>query len=302
MADETIPVVPAAGEPAPEPAQEVMPPMVDPSDDEAEVVLSAYDVLGRTPEQRTEEEPGENGAAEGSEPGAGEGAPPTTKQEEPIQHPYYKSQEEVDRAFSMRLAAERKKNDPDLSLAREVKGHFNGMKPEDISKWIAERRAEDLGFTPDQYGAVYRPPQPEPEPEPALTPGPSPAGSEEVKAIVSRINDEAPALKAKYPDFDTIAFMKNNMEALTLLRGGTSLERVYMLQNVDKIVAAREAAAKAAGERETAERVKARNDRIPTPTKGTAGVDKGLDVAHMSDEEFARIEESVRRGNYVKLG
>jgi hypothetical protein len=72
---------------------------------------------------------------------------------------------------------------------------------------------------------------------------------------------------------------------------------VYRLCSMEQLLAD----AQTRGEREATERIRARNHRVPSPTRTASGGPILMSVANMTDEEFAAIEDWVRRGRRVRL-
>ena len=306
MPEDITTVVPAAVAPVPDPAPEEAPPMAEPPDDEAEYMISAAEILGLEPEQQTEtENKGEDGAARVEEPKI-ETAQTTVDQTKGktqiVPPPAYKDQAAIDHAIGARLEAERRKLEPDLSLARSIKRLHPGISNAEILRRIEEKRAEDLGYTPEQMAFIQNRDNTETgkAPEPEQIPA-GEADAAEYQKMAQQILSEAPALKAVYPGFDPVAFIQKDPNAVLLMKKGLTLKQAYELSNMDAILAAERAAAKAQGEQATVDSIRNRNERVPAPGKGKSGVLGKLDIANMSDADFAKLEEQVRAGRYVKV-
>lgn len=174
-------------------------------------------------------------------------------------------QPRIDRALGLRLRAQREKLErryaPDRLLSQAVRQHYAGLEDPDI----LARMAADA---PDSPGALAR-----------------------------RLLDQSRELEEEVPGFDAAEFVTRHPEAARLLRAGVPLRDAYRLINLEDLL--REARAR--GEREAAERIRARNHRLPSPTRSASGGPATLNVSQMSDEEFAAIEEWVRRGRRVRL-
>lgn len=298
MPDETL-VAPVAEETAAGTDAEVQTP-VSPPDDGADDSISVAELLGKSSKQQAES--GEDGATESD--ASGEEAAPipnTDHKDKSKPTPTLPDQAAIDRAIGARLAAERKKNQADLDLARELKTLYAGKSHEDIVKDLTERRAEEMGVTPEvmayMKGARAVPDQRDQEPEQQE----QSAGGMTTDALVAHVIAETPALKAQYPDFDAMVFIRDNPDAVALMRSGVTLDKAYKLTNLDKILAKATETAKAAGEREAADRIRNRNSRVPTSSKGSSGTMGPLNPADLTDEEMDKIDAQVKAGKRVVL-
>jgi hypothetical protein len=187
---------------------------------------------------------------------------------EESQKGFYKSQKEVDRAFALRLAAERK-------------------------KW--ER--EQLGAEPLESG----------EESPELEQSEAPAGEEmepdagemdlmEQKRFLMRVVEAEGEIKREDPYFDMEQEIRRNPMFALMIANGYDPRRVYEFfypirarGNLKKAV-----------EREVMDRIRLRNRRPATMASPNAAMSI-RDVARMSDEEIGRIDARVKRGERVRL-
>jgi hypothetical protein len=173
-------------------------------------------------------------------------------------------QPRIDRALGLRLKAQREKMERQHEPDRQ------------LSRAVRSRYS---GLTdPDILARMEAPPD-------------SPA------ALAKRLLRESEALEREFPGFDPEEFVGSHGEAARLLKAGAPLRDVYRLCNLEGLLGE----ARAQGEREAAERIRARNHRLPSPTRSASGGPITLNVSQMSDEEFAAIEEWVRRGQRVRL-
>lgn len=300
MPEDITTVVPGADDAAQGQAAEEQIPVAESLDDGAEDTISVEDVLGTLPEQQTETPEGENGAASGEEPETDPAPPPTDNKttESPKETSPIKSQADFDRALGARLAAERKKTAPLVEFARQIQQMYPGKKPEEIVQELTDYRAEALGFTPEQMAYMQGmkiQPQQDQEPEEA-TMEPSPTLN--VEELVNRIIEDTPAIKAAFPDFDPKTFIQD-AGAVQLMKAGMPPMDAYRYSNMDKLIADAAAKARTEGERAAAERVKNRNARVPTSTKGSSGAVGPMRPEDWTDAEIEKIDAQVKAGKRV---
>lgn len=182
----------------------------------------------------------------------------------------------IDRAIGERLRRERRKweqrHGGELAFAREMARLYPNSGYEDILRLHAG-------------GAASGPAEPA---EPA---------DSETRELAARIARESGDVLARFPEFDVRRFIEDHPEGVARMRAGYSLRDAYVLTQLDRIVAD----SRRQGEALAAQRIRARNARIPETTRGGAGAMGRVDVAALTDEEFARIENMVASGRKVRL-
>ena len=276
---------------------------VSPPDDEVDDAIPVSEVLGKPSEKKGDNEGGDAATGKGK-PDAKE----TTKADKPEDkkkpEPPKPDQAAIDRAIGERLNRERQKweqqHKADIALAKALRRIHAGSKDDEIIQEATERKAETLGWTPEQMRYAIGNPATEIAPAAA-----APEGAEqpdETRALVNRIIEETPELKEEFPDFDPAAFIRDMPMAVEDMRTrGLSLVQAYKLHNMDAIIERAKREAQAEGERVAAERIRNRNARVPDTTKGASSGATALDITNMSDEEFDRIEQMVKSGRRVRL-
>lgn len=198
--------------------------------------------------------------------------------------PFYKSQKEVDRAFAMRLAAERK-------------------------KWEAERAAADAQTPP------AAPTQTEPAEQASSADEPTPLAStgetepdaaaqeqegalpyEQERAFLRRIQQGEQKVLAIDPDFDLGREMARNPMFGLMLAQGVEVERAYAFFHPETA----EARLRKRVEAEVLERLRMRNNR-PEALRAGNNSTVHRDVSRMSEADLMRIDQRVKRGERVVL-
>jgi hypothetical protein len=112
---------------------------------------------------------------------------------------------------------------------------------------------------------------------------------------VQQWNQEAMALKAKYPDFD-LAAEAQNPQFLDLLKAGVTVEAAYQVIHMDEIIAG---TAKQA-QQNLAENIKAKGNRPQeSAAKGTQGVIIKSDPSKLTAEDRAEIARRVMMGEEI---
>ena len=211
---------------------------------------------------------------------ADDARPIPTQQEQP----FYKSQKEVDRAFAMRLAAERK-------------------------KWEAERAEEDAHTPPAAPMETQQAEQASPadEPSPLASTGetePDAAAQEQEgslpyeteRAFLRRIQQGEQKVLAIDPDFDLGQEMARNPMFGLMLAQGVEVERAYAFFHPETA----EARLRKRVEAEVLERLRMRNNRPEALRAGNSSA-VHRDVSRMSEADLMRIDERVKRGERVVL-
>ena len=209
---------------------------------------------------------------------ADDARPIPTQQEQP----FYKSQKEVDRAFAMRLAAERK-------------------------KWEAERAAADAHTPPAAQAEQAEQASSAGEPTPLASTGetgPDAAAQEEEgllpyeqeRAFLRRVQQGEQKVLAIDPDFDLGREMARNPMFGLMLAQGVEVERAYAFFHPETA----EARLRKRVEAEVLERLRMRNNR-PEALRAGNNSTVHRDVSRMSEADLMRIDQRVKRGERVVL-
>lgn len=189
----------------------------------------------------------------------------------------------IDRAIGERLRRERRKweqrHGEELAFAREMARLYPNSGYEDILRLHAGETA-------------FCPPDRDKTAEPAAE-----TADPAIRELAARIARESGEVREQFPEFDARRFITDNPEGVARMRAGYSLRDAYVLTQLDRIVAD----SRRQGEAMAAQRIRARNARIPETTRGGAAAMGRVDVAALTDEEFARIESMVASGRKVRL-
>lgn len=192
-------------------------------------------------------------------------------------HDAESSQAAIDRAFGERLRRERRKWEQqhmnELNFARRMARLHPGRGYDEILRASAGGESREIPNSPPEAAAGA------------------------AHSLAARIVRETEEVQAQFPDFDPREFIRSNPEGIAKMRSGYSLRDAYVLTRLPQILAD----SRQQGETLAARRIRARNARVPEATRGGAGAVGGVNVAALSDEEFARIESIVASGRKVRL-
>lgn len=232
----------------------------------------------------------ENGELVPAEPmvdsGQGERAPKPAGDDGQTTEPpkYYRSQQEVDAAFSARLTAEREKLKPDLEFTKRVRTLFNGLTDDQIEEKLlsvaASSYAEEKGIPVEVASeltnlrmnlpsAAMPPAEAKPQPEPA----------NDHDGRIKALADEASAINQKYGiDMGSILASDKDLQR-RVFGDGESLKDVL----IDYLQSQQRPA------------------RTVTPIRSPNGVGSVSESVGMSDEQYERIRAAVKGGATVRL-
>lgn len=259
-------------------------------DDGADDTVSVTEIFG-SPSQTTVENGGDDAAGRGDPENSR-----TAQADTAARSGEFPSQAAINRAIGERLSRERRKweeqHKGELELARRLSHIHRGSKSEDILRMNAEMKADTMGLTPEQFAYFNQNGASQSAPEQARI-----AASSDNRALAARIVEESESVREQFPGFDPREFVRSNPEGVARLRAGYSLRDAYMLSNMNTLMAD----SRRQGETLAAQRIRSRNTRIPEATRGSSGAMGRLDVKHLTDEEFARIENMVSSGRKVRL-
>ena len=187
---------------------------------------------------------------------------------EESQEGFYKSQKEVDRAFALRLAAERK-------------------------KWERERLAAEPSASGAENLELNRNEAPTGE---EMEPDAGEMDLMEQKRFLMSVVEAEEEIQREDPYFDMEQEIRRNPMFALMIANGYDPRRVYEFfypirarGNLKKAV-----------EREVMDRIRLRNRRPLTMASPHAAMNV-RDVSRMSDEEIGRIDARVKRGERVRL-
>jgi hypothetical protein len=175
---------------------------------------------------------------------------------------YYKSQQEVDRAFGRRLASERRRWERELEERRRAESSYD----------TASKRGEDID--PAQQGIDD------------TSPGDLAA--------------QGKALAQEYPEFDLMEEIRENPAFARMVAYGIPVSDAYEIAGQERL-AERELSIRRDERRRVLEEIESRSVSMP-PVDRTAGLSSpALDVTRMSEAELTRLAERVRRGERVVI-
>lgn len=241
------------------------------SDDGTGGSIPAAAILGHDP-QTTVADGGDDAAGD---PDSGYSRPPSD--DSPGRENAPAGQAAIDRAFGQRLNRERRKWEREhgqaLDFARRMARLYPGSGYADILRQVSPPEA--------------------PEPENAQ----AAPGEGRLKELARRIAREGGAVREQFPEFDEREFITGDPQGLEKLEAGYSLRDAYVLTRLNDLLEE----SRKQGESMAAQRIRARNARIPEATRGSAGSMGKVNVAALTDEEFARIERMVSSGQKVRL-
>lgn len=183
----------------------------------------------------------------------------------------------IDRALGERLRRERRKWEQqhmdELGFARSMARLHPGRGYDDILRASAGGESRAIPDSPPEAAAGA------------------------ANSLAARIVRETEEVQAQHPEFDPREFIQDNPEGVAKMRSGYSLRDAYVLTRLPQILAD----SRQQGETLAARRIRARNARVPEATRGGAGAMGGVNVAALTDEEFAKIESIVASGRKVRL-
>ena len=179
---------------------------------------------------------------------------------------YYRSQAEVDRAFSKRIAAQR-------------------------AKWERERdeaiqASKDCGQAEDtENGEEQDFPQAQQETE----------QEQEKREFLLDIGRQAEVFKQSMPCFDMSREISGNEDFRSLLAMGVSVEQAYKATSEEYVAFVREQA-----QQEVVKNIRVRNLK-PAPISPSHAASAEFDVDLLTPSQFEEIDRRVKRGERVKL-
>lgn len=225
---------------------------------------------------------------------------------------FYKSQEEVDRAFGHRLKSERqrweKEHEKDLAdykehldLAEMVLSAFQGLNKEEIREALEdlalERTAEESGLTPEQVKALEkRLGGRQAETKPSETTGEL---TESQKANNDRIYRQSEELKKTY-DFDLMEKLEKDDAFTVMILSGIDVKEALLVTDPE-YKKAYEDKLREDARKEYAENQKKRNDSLPPQDKKGKGGKADHDVNSLTEDDLTKLAERVRRGERVVI-
>lgn len=221
------------------------------------------------------------------DPGQGERAPePASGDDGQTTEPqkYYRSQQEVDAAFSARLTAEREKFKPDLEFTKRVRTLFNGLTDDQIEEKLlsvaASSYAEEKGIPVEVASELtnLRMNLPSATTPPAeVKPQPEPANDHDGR--IKALADESIAINQKYGiDMGSILASDKDLQR-RVFGDGESLKDVL----IDYLQSQQRPA------------------RTITPIRSPNGDGSVSGSVGMSDEQYERIKAAVKSGATVRL-
>lgn len=202
---------------------------------------------------------------------------------------FYKSQEEVDRAFRKRLERERRKWEESLK-----KNNTDNL--ENIEK--SEQEIKDENIVSDELkniGDDLLPLLSKLDKEIGNEDNPETIDSEETEEFVNGMLNEISDLEQEYDGIDLTQDLKNPL-FLHMLENGEPLKKVYDYFNPEK---SREVNFREL-EREVTERIRLRNSR-PVSISHANSQNTVYDVSRLSQSEIEDIDRRVKRGERVVL-
>ncbi len=211
---------------------------------------------------------------------------------------YYKSQQEVDKAFGHRLRSAQDKWHKDhtlgIELERRYRALYGNKEPDeilnDIDTQIINQMADKLGTTYEMAEWLYTHNQQDIAEQQVAAP-PQPQTQFDADFVQGLIQQEA-VLKGQYPDFDLASTIQNNQTFAQLIVSGVPVETAFYATFPDRI--------KKQVESQVVERIKNRNMR-PSEMKKPAGDTVKVDIEHMTDEQILELSQRARRGERIQF-
>lgn len=184
--------------------------------------------------------------------------------EKPDGEGFYKSQEEVDRAFGRRLASERRR------WEREHQEELQQLRQE-IKDW----EVNDTWLPQQQmYATEY--------------------------AHFSDLVTQSDSLAENYPGFNLMEELNNNAAFERMVANGMSVAEAYKTVGQAPLVE-KEQSIRQDERRRIMEEIENRSQNLP-PIDHTPGLSgPALDITRMSEEELTRLAERVRKGDRVVI-
>lgn len=201
-----------------------------------------------------------------------------------------------ERARTNSIKAEYDNAKPVLDL---LKSRYKADDYEQLQKSIEndnalwEQEANSLGMEVEQYKDYIRTKNENTQLKAAQQEAIRQRGEEE---FLNRVYNQAVAYRAENENFDLRAELNSNPNFINLLQGGVDVKTAYQACHINDIVNNAQQAAAAAATAEMAKNIQSRNG-VPAEAglSNGATVDENIDLSTLSDEEFFRRYERLRK-------
>lgn len=174
---------------------------------------------------------------------------------------YYKSQQEVDRAFGRRLASERRRWERELEERHRTESLHDTANDEDMDSPVRQGKED--------------------------------TGSGDLAA-------QGNALAQEYPEFDLMEEIRENPAFARMVTCGMPVSDAYEIAGQQKLLE-RELSIRRDERRRVLEEIESRSVSLPPVDRTAGLSSPALDVTRMSEAELTRLAERVRRGERVVI-
>lgn len=179
---------------------------------------------------------------------------------------FYKSQEEVDRAFGRRLASERRRWEREHQEAlRQTRAETREQGRDDADIWLPQQQ---------MYAREY--------------------------AYFADLVAQANALAKECPEFDLMDELRQNPAFEEMVTNGVPVARAYEAVGQAPLTQ-KERSIRQDERRRVVEEMESRSQILPTVDRDPGLSGPALDVTRLSEEELTRLAERVRKGERVVL-
>ena len=182
-------------------------------------------------------------------------------QKKPAVEGFYKSQEEVDRAFGLRLASERRRWEREHW--EELRKAQEGQISKDLDAWLPQKQ---------MYATDY--------------------------VYFSDMVTQAKALAENCPGFNLMDELNNNAAFETMVANGMPVAEAYEIVGQAPLLK-RELVIRQDERRQIMEEMESRTLNLPSVDRYPGLSGPVLDVTRISEEELTRLAERVRKGERV---
>lgn len=201
---------------------------------------------------------------------------------------YYRSQEEVNKAFDERFRKEREKYAPDQAIAQAIRAQYEGKSDQEILDDILDKQAEESGFTKEQLrfmkqnGYLQQPQSQQQEAEESSEPEATP----ELMNIAQQVMQDTREIQKTNPNFNPQGFLRDNPRLSSAIEsGGMSLAEAYSFNMFNQ--------------QQAQSQVNAYSE--PPPVTGKTTGRTAFDANNMTDEQYRKIVSRLEHGEYVRL-